>query len=156
MIDPKPFAEREPYLEDAIQTLEAYLPLFPTDENSGFVTLQLRNLRSLIVDERKIFSGAPDPIYRANKVINKARLLYRPTPEYTKDARQAHEVGIVRLIAVIGIDGRVRNIIVVRSLGHGLNAKAVAAAEGLEFTPAQLDGHPVPQYLTIEYQFAIF
>src|SRR5262249_43891825 len=46
-------------------------------------------------------------------------------PQYSEDARQAKFQGDVQLWFIVGSDGRVRNVKVVRRLGHGLDEKAM-------------------------------
>src|SRR5207249_3559720 len=45
---------------------------------------------------------------------------FTPDPDYSEEARKAKYQGTVTLAAIIGPDGRPRNIRVVRSLGMGL------------------------------------
>jgi len=53
--------------------------------------------------------------------------IYRPDPEFSEQARRARYGGTVWLSIVIDADGRARDIKVVRSLGMGLDEKAIKA-----------------------------
>jgi protein TonB len=52
--------------------------------------------------------------------------------------------------------GRPRNAGVVQEAGHGLDRKAYEAVEKYRFTPATLDGKPVPARIHIEVTFKIY
>jgi TonB family protein len=74
-------------------------------------------------------------------------------PIYPRDAMFAKIGGIVILEAVIGKDGRVRSLRVVRSL-PGLDEAAMDAVSQWEYTPTKKDGAPVEILLTISVSFA--
>lgn len=95
-------------------------------------------------------------IYRASDVTRRAVITNKPEPEYTAAARLNQVSGTVVLNAVLAADGRVTNIETVRGLPHGLTAQAMAAAERIEFMPAELNGRPVSQYVQIVYNFELF
>lgn len=89
-------------------------------------------------------------------VTKKAVLQARPEPMYTEEARKNNVSGTVRLRMVLGKDGRVSNISVVRGLPDGLTQQAIAAARRIEFIPARKDGRDVSQWVTVDYNFNIF
>ena len=53
-------------------------------------------------------------------------------------------------------DGKVKHILVLRSLPYGLTDAAIAAARKIKFTPATLNSKPVSMILELQYSFAIF
>src|SRR5919206_500297 len=63
---------------------------------------------------RRPGESAPADIYSTNEVTTKAVILFKPEPSYTEEARQDHVSGVVRLRAVLGADGQVRNIVAVK------------------------------------------
>ena len=79
--------------------------------------------------------------------------LYRPDPEYSDEARQAHIKGSVELSLTVGTDGIARDIVVTKSLGHGLDENALAAVRHWKFDPAAEDGKPIPMRITVEVTF---
>lgn len=95
-------------------------------------------------------------IYKPSEVSSKARILSRPAPLYTEEARQQQVSGVVVLRAVFRADGRVTDIRSVSGLPHGLTEKAVEAAQKIKFAPATVGGRPVSQYVQIEYVFNAF
>jgi TonB family protein len=64
--------------------------------------------------------------------------------------------GSVVLIAIIGPDGRPRDLRVRRSLGMGLDQKALDAVWKWRFTPAMKENRPVSVQVSIEVVFHVF
>ena len=62
--------------------------------------------------------------------------------------------GTVILEAVIGIDGTVRNVRVLRSVPL-LDAAAVEAVRQWLFNPTRLNGEPVPVVMTVTVTFQL-
>ncbi len=62
---------------------------------------------------------------------------------YTEEARQAGLEGTVVLDIVVGEDGWVRDVMILKGLGHGLSEAAVRALKACRFTPGERDGEPV-------------
>ncbi|MDT5063660.1 MAG: oligo,6-glucosidase [Acidobacteriota bacterium] len=89
-------------------------------------------------------------------VDKKARVIARPEPQYTEEARENQVEGTVVLRAVFSSTGEVTNIRVVSGLPDGLTEKAVEAAHKITFSPALKDGHAVSQYIQIEYNFNLY
>ena len=79
----------------------------------------------------------------------------KPTPVYTSEARQLRVEGEVLLNVVFTADGQIRILNVVRGLGHGLDEAAQRAAQGIRFSPAMRDGHPVDSNATLHIVFQL-
>jgi TonB family protein len=79
----------------------------------------------------------------------------KPTPVYTSEARQLRVEGEVLLNVVFTADGQIRILKVMRGLGHGLDESAQRAAQGLRFSPAMRDGHPVDSTATLHIVFQL-
>ncbi|HEV2763313.1 MAG TPA: energy transducer TonB, partial [Pyrinomonadaceae bacterium] len=94
--------------------------------------------------------------FKGTEVTLKAVVTRRPEPQFTESARKFNVTGLVKLRLVLGADGRVGNISIVKRLPHGLTENAVAAARGIGFRPAEKDGRAVSQYIVIEYNFNIY
>jgi TonB family protein len=92
----------------------------------------------------------------ASEVSQRARIISKPEPGFTEEARRENVTGLVRLRAVFSSSGEVTNITVVKGLPSGLTEKAIAAARQIRFQPAQKDGRAVSQYVTLEYNFNIY
>ena len=82
-------------------------------------------------------------------------VLNKVTPEYSNEARTAQLEGTVVLSLVVDDQGRPQNLKVVRSLGLGLDTKAIEAVEKWSFKPGMKDGKPVPVMATIEVNFKL-
>jgi TonB family protein len=95
-------------------------------------------------------------IFKPSEVSSKARILSRPEPQYTEDARKNQVSGTVVLRAVFSSSGQVTNIRTVSGLPHGLTERAMAAARQIRFAPATKDGRAVSQYIQIEYNFNLY
>jgi len=81
------------------------------------------------------------------------RLIHKVEPEYTPEALEAGLAGTVVLGIEVGADGAARDIRVMRSLGMGLDEKAVETVRLWKFEPATRDGKPVAVKATIEMNF---
>lgn len=79
----------------------------------------------------------------------------KPTPVYTAEARQLRVEGEVLLNVVFTAEGKIRVLKVVHGLGHGLDEAAQRAAQGLRFSPAMRDGHPVDSNATLHIVFQL-
>jgi TonB family protein len=64
--------------------------------------------------------------------------------------------GIVTLSVVVGVDGRIKHVEVVHSLGMGLDEKALEAVRTWRFEPGKKDGHPVPVQVTVDVDFRLY
>ena len=57
---------------------------------------------------------------------------------------------------IVGPDGKPRDIRVARSLGLGLDEKAIQAVNQWKFEPALKDGRPVAVQIAVEVQFRLY
>jgi TonB family protein len=81
---------------------------------------------------------------------------FTPEPEFSEEARKNKYQGTVVLAAVIGPDGRPRNIRIVHSLGMGLDEKAVERVKTWLFEPGKKNGTPVAVAMNLEVDFHLF
>ncbi len=88
--------------------------------------------------------------------VTAPRAIYSPDPEYSEEARKAKYQGVVVLWVVIGPDGRPKDIRVQRSLGMGLDEKAVEAVRTWRFEPSRLNGQAVPVQINVEVNFRLY
>jgi len=94
--------------------------------------------------------------YRVGGGVSAPRALYSPDPEYSEEARKAKYQGTVVLWVVVGPDGRPKEVRVQRSLGLGLDEKAVEAVRQWKFEPAKKDGSPVAVQINVEVNFRLY
>jgi len=89
------------------------------------------------------------------RVDTKPVPLSRPTPRYTESARANGIQGSVLVRVLVGEDGNVKSVRVVRGLPDGLTEEAITAARQTKFKPAMRDGKPVPFWVGLEINFNI-
>jgi hypothetical protein len=53
----------------------------------------------------------------------------------------------------VGVDGRPRDIHVIRYLGHGLDEQAIETLRQWTFEPGTTDGVPVPVLISVQMAF---
>lgn len=141
-------------LREAADSFEKYVSLSPNAPRIAEMREQLETLR-YYADA----AASPHPllrIYTGSETMTKAVITSKPEPSFTEEAQRANISGVVRLRAVLGADGRVKYILVVKSLPLGLTERATAAARGIRFKPATVNGHPVSQFVTLEYNFNLY
>lgn len=76
------------------------------------------------------------------------------TPIYPAAARDAKIAGVVILEAVIGADGRIVDVRVVRSIPE-LDQAAIDAVKQWEYVPLLVDGAPTPTEIEVTLQFSL-
>lgn len=82
--------------------------------------------------------------------------IQKPDPSYTEKARQARLQGFTVLWIVVGADGDVKDAIVVKPLGLGLDQSALRTVLTWKFEPATKDGVPIPVRVMVEVAFKLF
>ena len=98
--------------------------------------------------EDRLFTGA--------EVEQRARLLFKPEPQYTEEARRNQITGTVVLRVVFASSGEVVQIRALRTLPFGLTERAIIAARQIKFAPAMKSGHPVSVHMQLEYNFNLY
>lgn len=87
--------------------------------------------------------------------IKAPTLIHKIDPEYTEEARAARLEGAVILYAEIAPDGTVNNLKILRSLGMGLDEKAIECVKQWKYKPAEKYGEPIAVAATIEVNFRL-
>jgi protein TonB len=100
--------------------------------------------------------GIGGGVFRVGGGVSAPKSIYAPDPEYSEEARKAKFTGTCVLSLIVGPDGKPRDIRVFRSLGLGLDEKAVEAVSQWKFEPAQKDGRPVAVAINVEVQFRLY
>lgn len=95
-------------------------------------------------DAFKLPPGAKPPI-----------ITHAADSEFSDQARRERFEGVVTVSAVVNEDGMPTQIRVERSVGHGLDEKAVAAVSQYQFRPATLDGKPIAARIRIDVSFRL-
>jgi protein TonB len=100
--------------------------------------------------------GVGGGVFRVGGGVSAPRVTYQPDPEYSEEARKAKYQGTCVLWLVVGPDGKPRDIRVARSLGLGLDEKAIEAVKTWKFEPAMKDGKPVAVQINVEVSFRLY
>jgi TonB family protein len=100
--------------------------------------------------------GIGGGVFHVGGGVSAPRAIYDPDPEYSEEARKAKFQGSVMLSAIVGPDGRPCDLRVMRSLGMGLDEKAIDAVRRWRFEAAMKDGHPVAVQINIEVAFRLY
>lgn len=95
-------------------------------------------------------------VFNGKEVSQKARILEKPEPTYTEEARKNQVTGTVVLRAVFSSNGQITGITPVTRLPDGLTERAIAAAKRIKFLPAMKDGRAVSMYFQLEYNFNLY
>jgi TonB family protein len=100
--------------------------------------------------------GTPDPPASLAMPYDKPpALVFKKEPDYSDEARKAKYQGVVLLDVQIDAAGNVRTPKVVRSLGLGLDEKAMEAVKQWRFRPAMKGDHPVAAEIVVEVSFRL-
>ena len=94
--------------------------------------------------------------YRVGGGVSPPRVLHAPDPEFSDQARKAKYQGTVILWVIVGADGRTHDVRVLRSLGMGLDEKAIEAVRHWTFEPGRKDGIAVATEISVEVNFHLY
>ncbi|MFL6313588.1 MAG: energy transducer TonB [Terriglobales bacterium] len=100
--------------------------------------------------------GVGPGIFHVGDGVSAPRPIFTPEPEFSEEARKAKYQGVVVLNIVVGTDGRVHSPRVVRSLGMGLDEKAIEGVKTWKFDPSKKDGRAVAVEMNIEVAFNLY
>ena len=99
--------------------------------------------------------GVGGGVFRVGGGVTAPALVYKVEPEYSEEARKAKYQGTVVLYVEVDPSGKARNLRIVKSLGLGLDEKAIEAVNKWKFRPGYKDGKPVTVAATIEVNFRL-
>ena len=75
--------------------------------------------------------------------------------EYPEEAKAEGREAAVQLLVVVDAEGQVTEIALQESAGEVFDQAAIAAVKQFEFTPATLDGQPIPVRIGYTYRFKL-
>jgi protein TonB len=99
--------------------------------------------------------GVNGGAYQIGGEVSAPILISKIEPEYSEEARKAKYSGTVLLTVVVDQNGMPRDIRVVRSLGLGLDEKAIEAVQHWRFRPGLRHGKPVPVQAAVDVSFRL-
>ena len=94
-----------------------------------------------------------EKIYEPKEVDQRARIIRKPVPQYTEQARRNRTSAWVELRVVLKSSGEIGDK-VIRDAPDGLTEECIRVAREIKFEPALKDGHPVSMYIKVQYTFA--
>jgi periplasmic protein TonB len=100
--------------------------------------------------------GIGGGVFRVGGGVSAPRPVFTPDPEYSEEARKAKYQGVCVLWMIVGPDGKPRDVKVARTLGMGLDQKAIEAVRNWRFDPAMKDGKPVAVQINVEVSFRLY
>src|SRR5580704_6816428 len=100
--------------------------------------------------------GIGGGVFRVGGGVSAPKAVFAPDPEYSEEARKAKYQGTCVLWLIVGPDGRPRDIRVARTLGLGLDEKAIEAVKNWKFEPAMKDGKPVAVEISVQVDFHLY
>jgi TonB family protein len=93
--------------------------------------------------------------YKVGNGVSAPVLVFKVEPEYSEEARKARYQGPVSISLVVDATGRPTRMSILRSLGLGLDEKALEGVAQWRFEPATKDGGPVPVQATVQVNFKL-
>ena len=99
--------------------------------------------------------GVGGGVFKVGGGVSQPVVIYRVDPEYSEEARKAKYSGTVLLSVIIDTEGHARDVRVVKSLGMGLDEKAMEAVNKWKFKPGMKGGQPVNVRAQIEVNFRL-
>jgi protein TonB len=100
--------------------------------------------------------GIGGGVFKVGGGVSAPRAIFAPDPQYSDEARKAKYQGTVILWVIVGADGRPRDVKVARTLGMGLDEKAIEAVRMWKFAPAMKGETPVAVQINVEVNFRLY
>jgi len=99
--------------------------------------------------------GIGGGIFKVGGGVTQPLIITKVDPEYSEEARKAKYSGTVTLAVIVDAEGHVREPRVIKSLGMGLDEKAMEAVMKWKFKPGMKGNQAVNVRATIEVNFRL-
>jgi periplasmic protein TonB len=99
--------------------------------------------------------GVGGGVFSVGGGVSEPVLTFQVQPEYSDDGRKGRVQGTVELLIVVKPDGLAQFEKVTKSLGYGLDQKAIEAVRKWKFIPGKKDGQPVATYVSVLVNFSL-
>jgi protein TonB len=95
---------------------------------------------------------------RVGDGVSAPKAIFQPEAEFSDEARRAKYEGTVVVTLIVDANGNPQSVHVTRTLGMGLDEKAVEAVQKYKFKPAvdQKTGKGVPVMVSVEVRFRLY
>ena len=111
------------------------------------------NIRYVVFEDGSWWRAEAGHFDKSARLSSLPRLLNVPRPDYTVEAKKNNVSGIVALRVLVGVDGLVKSVKLIRGLPDGLSEKAIEAAYKLKFEPATVGDQPVKWWHDVLIEF---
>lgn len=91
----------------------------------------------------------------AENAVTPPIAIYKPNPDYSKEAKAAKLQGVVQLQIMVAVDGTVSDVKVTKSLDKILDENSVQTVKTWKFLPAMKAGKPVPYKTMVAVSFTM-
>ena len=146
---------------EAPRVITALAPGDPPVSSGGDSTGTAPGVPGGILDGGAVAVPIPKPvksespkIVHLTSALSQSQLVYGPKPEYPRIAMLSRTEGVVRLQAIIGTDGAIRNLRVVEG-NPLLTGAALAAVEQWRYRPMVLNGEAHEVMTEIDVHFKL-
>ena len=136
-------------------------PLYQDGEYSLFIDVTDQNItaeedanpvKTLRMRYDRIAKGIHEP---GKAGVSFPMILKEVKPLYTAEAMRAKIGGEVHLNVIVGLDGSVTDVTVIKSLEPSLDQAAIHAAKQWKFKPGLYGGQPVPTRVRLVLEFRV-
>jgi len=97
-----------------------------------------------------------DELFHVGNGVTAPKATFSPEPKFTEIARYEKFQGVVVVNLIVGKDGTVHNVRLLRALGLGLDESAQSMIQTWHFQPATRDGQPVAVEMNVEVSFNLY
>src|SRR5262249_2652373 len=101
-------------------------------------------------------ADADRQVFHVGSGISAPRATFVPEPEFSQVARYEKFQGVVVLSIIVGADGRVHDVRIMRPLGLGQEETALTAVQTWRFAPSMREGKPVAVEMNIEVAYNLY
>jgi TonB family protein len=95
-------------------------------------------------------------LYRVGSGVSAPTAISSPAPHFSDEAKRAKYQGICILSLIVDAQGMPQDVRVLRTLGMGLDEKAIEAVKQYRFKPAMKKDEPVPVRIVVEVNFRLY
>lgn len=147
---------RSELLKEAGDDLEKYVTLSLKNKDISFYQNYLESIRFFAEYYSKTGEANSDSAERQEPNTTALKILSKPRASYTDSARAAGVKGTITLLINFSADGTTKDILVIRSLGFGLDQEAIRAAKKIKFNPQMKDSKPISVVKMVQYTFTLY
>ncbi len=124
----------------------------PSPDPEALDTVEMPDLIDILTPEPVWDDGADTPFVATSE---KPRLIQGARADYPEMARLAGVQGLVMVKVLVGIDGRVEQVDILKGVHPLIDRPALAAARQLVFQPGTQRTVPVPCWVAVPFRFSL-